>query len=84
MCTTSPSVTDVVQTFSWLFGSHEHPLTRQRVYIYYVYNYIPDWLSFVLSLIIPTKRSFKRVGNSSFCMNITIDKSFTLMKNNTR
>ena len=23
---TSPSVTDVVQTFSWLFGSHDHPL----------------------------------------------------------
>ena len=28
---TSPSVTDVVQTFSWLFGSHDHPLTRQRI-----------------------------------------------------
>ena len=26
---TSPSVTDVVRTFSWLFGSHDHPLTRQ-------------------------------------------------------
>ena len=29
MRVTSPSVTDVVQTFSWLFGSHDHPLTRQ-------------------------------------------------------
>ena len=26
------SVTDVVQTFSWLFGSHDHPLTRQRIF----------------------------------------------------
>ena len=25
------NVTDVVQTFSWLFGSHDHPLTRQRI-----------------------------------------------------
>ena len=25
---TSPSVTDVVQTFSWLFGSHDHSITR--------------------------------------------------------
>ena len=24
MCATSPSVTDVVQTFSWLFGWHDH------------------------------------------------------------
>ena len=29
---TSPSVTDVVQTFSWLFGSHDKPLTRQRIF----------------------------------------------------
>ena len=29
---TSPSVADVVQTFSWLFGSHDHPLTRQRIF----------------------------------------------------
>ena len=29
---TAPSVTDVVQTFSWLFGSHDHPLTRQRIF----------------------------------------------------
>ena len=29
---TSPSVTDVVQTLSWLFGSHDHPLTRQRIF----------------------------------------------------
>ena len=29
---TSPSVTDVVQTFSWLFGSHDHPLTCKRIY----------------------------------------------------
>ena len=21
-----PTITDVVQTFSWLFGSHDHPL----------------------------------------------------------
>ena len=26
---TSPSITDVVQTFSLLFGSHNDPLTRQ-------------------------------------------------------
>ena len=29
----SPSVTDVVQTLSWLFGSHDHPLTRQRIFM---------------------------------------------------
>ena len=29
---TSPSVTDVVQRFSLLFGSHDHPLTRQRIF----------------------------------------------------
>ena len=29
---TSPSVTDVVRTFSWLFGSHDHFLTRQRIF----------------------------------------------------
>ena len=29
---TSPSVYDLVQTFSWLFGSHDHPLTRQRIF----------------------------------------------------
>ena len=23
---------DVVQTFSWLFRSHDHPLTRQRIF----------------------------------------------------
>ena len=26
---TSPSVTDVVQTFSWLIGSHDNPLSCQ-------------------------------------------------------
>ena len=30
-----PSVTDVVQTFSLLFGSHDHPLTRQRIFTVY-------------------------------------------------
>ena len=29
---TSTSVTDVVPTFSWLFGSHDNPLTRQRIF----------------------------------------------------
>ena len=29
---TSPSVTDVIQTFSWLFGSHDNPLTCQRIF----------------------------------------------------
>ena len=29
---TSPSVTDVVQTFSWLFDLHDNPLTRQRIF----------------------------------------------------
>ena len=28
----SGTVTDVVQTFSWLFGAHDHPLTRQRIF----------------------------------------------------
>ena len=26
---TSPSVSEVVKTFNWLFGSHDNPLTRQ-------------------------------------------------------
>ena len=29
---TSPSVTDAVQTFSWPLGSHDQPLTRQRIF----------------------------------------------------
>ena len=29
---TLPSVTHMVQTFSWLFDLHDHPLTRQRIF----------------------------------------------------
>ena len=29
---TSPSVANVVQTFSWLFGSHDNPLTCELIF----------------------------------------------------